>query len=645
MYNSLFSPIQLNGLTLKNRVVFPAMGSRFCTDDGYVLDTLVDYHAARAKGGCGLNITEAVAVYKPGAVFRMLQISDDSYIPGLKKLTDAIHENGGKACIQLWQAGMAAAGTPGAEIIFPSDLPLGPGKVIPAASKETIAKVVSDFGKAARRAVEAGFDAIEYHAAHNYSPHAFLSPAMNHRTDEYGGTPENRARYLLECIRAIRSNIPADMPLIMRISAQDDELKNGLSREDIIQFCTWAHEAGVDVLDVSRGNLMSAAMRYEVPSLDNARGFNVDNADAIRKATGIPTIGVGRINDPEQANGYIENDQVDMVVIGRGQIADPNFCNKCESGHVEDLIRCVGCNQGCYDNCVMGNPITCMRNPSVGKEALYAALEKNADPKRLLVVGGGVGGMEAAGLAKALGHDVTLAEASDHLGGQFLLAGVAPRKAEMAVATKQKAEQIERAGVNIVLNQPVDAAYLDQADPQALVIAIGASPSVPPIDGVYASNVMQAHDVLKETALPKGKVAIIGGGLVGLEAAEYLEAKGHDVTVLEMQDKIAKDVGPGRATDINLAIALSGIETIVNAKCTKIDEAGVHVQIGEEEKIIPADTVVLATGSKSNDASLLTDWAKEHNVPYALIGDAKQARRALQAIHEGAQAVLDLLNE
>lgn len=241
----------------QHRVVFPAMGSRFCTDDGYVIDQLIDYYKARAAGGCGLNIVEATAVCRPGAVFRMLQISDDSYISGLKKLTEAIHEAGGKACIQLWQGGIAASQTPNSTLVVPSDIPMGEGKVIPGVSKEVIHECVRCFGEAAKRSVEAGFDCVEFHAAHKYSPHHFLSPALNHRTDEYGGSFENRARYPLECIRAIRENIPDDMPIPIRIPAKDDELPTGLTIEDMIEFSKMAQEAGADVLDISRGNLVT----------------------------------------------------------------------------------------------------------------------------------------------------------------------------------------------------------------------------------------------------------------------------------------------------------------------------------------------------------------------------------------------------
>lgn len=642
MYKNLFSEIQFRGMALRNRVVFPAMGSRFCSDDGYLSDQGIDYYTARAKGGCGLIITEAVAVWKPGSVFRMLQISDDSYIAQLKKLTDGIHAAGGKACIQLWQGGLAASQTPGSVVVMPSDLPLGPGKVIPGVSKETIHEIVKAFGEAAKRAVEAGFDCVEFHAAHNYSPHSFLSPAFNRREDEYGGSLENRARYLIESIKEIRSNIPETMPILMRVPAKDDELPVGLSVEDVIEFCKMAKEAGVDVLDVSRGNMVTSAMRYEVPPLDIPRGFNVDNASAIRRATGMPTIAVGRINNADLAESILAEDKADMVVMGRAQIADPNFCNKAKAGKTEDILNCVGCNQGCYDNCVMSTPITCLRNPSVGKEAEFAQIKPVDEPKKILVIGGGVGGMEAAMMAHTLGHDVTLVEKTDKLGGQFLLAGKAPRKEEIEIATIKREAQIKRAGVKVVYNTTVNEAYLEQFAPEAVIIAVGASPIIPDIAGADGKNVYNFVDVLNGTKSINGRTVVVGGGLVGLEVAEYVRAQGNDVTVVEMLDAIAKDVGPGRKADIMIHVMGSGIKPVTDAKCVEIAADHVVVDIKGEMSEIPCESVVIAVGSKANPSEWIVDYCNKNNIPFKTVGDALQARRALQAVHEGVAAARSL---
>lgn len=642
MFEHLFKEIKLRDLVLSNRVVFPAMGSRYCTKDGYVLEQMADYHAARARGGCGLNIVEAAAVYKPGAVISMLQITDDSYIPGLKMVTDAIHKNGGKACLQLWQAGIAAQATPGALIVVPSDLPLGTDRVIPGVSKEIIEECINAFGTAAARAVKAGFDCVEFHAAHNYSPHHFLCPALNRRTDEYGGSLENRARYTVESIRAIRKNIPDGMPILVRLPSKDDELPIGLTVEDIIEVAKMCKAAGADVLDISRGNLVTSAMRYEVPSLDIPRGFNVDLAAKIRQGTNMPTIAVGRINDPAQAEEILSSGKADMVVVGRGQLADAEFCKKAMEGHVDDIVRCIGCNQGCYDRTLIGEPITCMRNPSVGREKEFEAIKPAENPKRILVIGGGVAGMEAAIMAKKRGHDVTLAEADDHLGGQFILAGKAPRKEEIESATVQRGIQTEKAGVRILRNTRVDADYLETFAPDAVIDAIGASPLIPPIEGLNPETIITGADILAGRKKAEGSVAVVGGGLVGLEVAEYIRAQGNDVTVIEMRDAVAKDVGPGRSTSIQIHIQTSGIHTMVNAVVKKVTEEGVIAEIQGKEQLIPADTVVIAVGSRANNSEEILEYCKQKGIPCKIVGDAVKARRALQAIHEGAEAAMAL---
>ncbi|MBN9376658.1 MAG: FAD-dependent oxidoreductase, partial [Cellulomonas sp.] len=469
-YDHLLAPISLRGLELTNRVVFPAMATGFVAPGGYVTDQLIAYHVARVVGGSGLNVTEATSIHAPSAPGCFLNISGDEFVPGLRRFTDAIHAAGGRTAVQLWQGGLAAWGFDPAhlELISPSGLPT-PAGLVPGSTPEKIAEVVAAWGAAAARAVEAGFDAIEFHCAHNYSPHAFLSPALNQRMDEYGGSAANRARYPLAAIAAVRAAMPDDMPLLMRIDAQDDELPGGLTVDDVIAFSLLAHEAGVDALDVSRGNVVTSAIRYEVPPIDVPRGFNVANAAAIRRGTGMVTIAVGRINDPDQAEEIIASGKADMVVVGRGQIADPEFVAKTAAGRARDIVRCVGCDQGCYDRIVASfGPITCLRNPLVGREA-EGAPSPTLRPLRVLVAGGGVAGMEAALVLAQRGHKPVLVEASDHLGGQFGVAGQAPRKQEMADAAASRADQVVRAGVEVRLGTRVTPSLVDEIAPEVVI--------------------------------------------------------------------------------------------------------------------------------------------------------------------------------
>lgn len=638
-FENLFSPIKIRGLELKNRVVFPAMGTKMATEDGYVTKQLIDYHAARALGGSGLNFTEVCGVHGPSNPVKFLAIHEDKYIPGLKALTDAIHAAGGKAGVQLWQGGMAAATYQQEGIIIPSDIKVpGSDHVIPGASIETIKEVVQSFGKAARRAVEAGFDCIEFHAGHNYSPHAFLSPAFNKRTDQYGGSLENRARYLLECIKAIRENIPEDMPLFMRIVAHDDYLEDGLTIEEMIKFCNMAKDAGVDVLNVSRGNFSSAAIKYEVPPVDLPRGFNVSNAERIKKETGMLTIAVGRINDPKQADEIIATGKADMVVIGRGQLADPEFCNKAKEGRVDDIIRCVGCNQGCFDGFVSPDMphITCLRNPALGREDEYSIV-KTDNPKKVLIAGGGVAGLESALTLKRRGHNPILCEASDSLGGQFKLAGIAPRKGELKDAAIAMGEMVKRENIEIRLSTPVTPEIINEINPDEVIIAIGAEPIKPNIPGIDLPHVTNSHDILAGHSSAKGNIVVIGGGLVGLEVVEYLADENNSITVVEMLDEVAKDLGQLRKICVMESIYGAGIKTITNAKCVEIKENAVIVEKDNKLEEIPCDSVVIAVGARSRVSDELSTYCKENNIPFHIIGDAIQARRALNAIAEAAE--------
>lgn len=635
-FNNLFSPIKIRGMEIRNRVMFPAMGTKMATEDKFVTDQIIDYHVARVKGGNGINFTEVCSVYDKASPKKFLSISDDKYIPGLKKLSHAIHEAGGKAGVQLWLGGMAVGSDPEAMMVIPSDKPIaGTDYVIKGASLETIKEAVKAFGDAAKRAVEAGYDAIEFHAGHNYTPHSFLSKAFNKRTDEYGGSFENRSRFLLECIESIRNNIPKDMPLFMRIDAHDDYLEDGLTIEEVIDFCKLAKKSGVDVLDVSRGNFSTSAIKYEVPPVDLPRGFNVENAARIKKETGMITVAVGRINDPEQADEIIKNGKADMVVIGRAQLADPEFCNKACEGKVDDIVRCVGCNQGCYDGFVSEDMpfITCMRNPALGREAEYAII-KTESPKKILIVGGGVAGLEAAITLKARGHNPILCEKKDFLGGQFILAGAAPRKEEMKEAAISMGKMAKKQGVEIRLSTPVTIETIKDIKPDVVIIASGASPIKLNVKGGDKKNVTNSHDVLGGKVAVLGDVVVVGGGLVGLEVAEYLSDKVRKIILVEMLDQVAKDLGDLRKICVMESIHESDINTITNAKCIEIKDKSIVIERSGKEEEIPCDSIVVAIGARSREFVDISDFCEENNIKYYVIGDAVRARRALNSIAE-----------
>lgn len=643
MYQTLFSPIKIGSMELKNRVILPAMGTRMADEKGHITEKLIAYHKARALGGCALNIVEVAAVHTKSAPAHFVSISEDEHIEGHKKLCDAIHKAGGKAGIQLWQGSIAASMDKKAQILVASDMNFGQ-YTIPAVTIEQIQEVIACYGNAARRCAEAGYDCVEFHCAHNYLPHSFLSAGINHRTDEYGGSFENRAKFPLECIRAIKSNLPEGMPIFMRIDAHDDNLENGLTIDDIIKFCKIAKEEGITVLDISRGNIITVASLYEVPPIDVPKGFNVENAAKIRRETGMLTVAVGRINTAEQAEEILEQEKADMVVMGRAQLADPEFCNKAREGKTKDIIYCIGCNQGCYDgfcDVVHFPHITCMRNPMLGHEEEYK-LEEAEAPKKIMIIGGGMGGLETAYVAKQRGHNPIIFEMADHLGGQFITAGQAPGKEEMKDAAVLFGKQVENLGVEIRLNTKVTEDMIKDEQPDEVVIALGASSIDLKLEGMGRKPVYNSHEILDGKCSAEGKVCVIGGGLVGLEAADDLAAKGHKVCVLEMKDKAAEDLGSLRKIAVLQKMARLQIEIVTNAVCKAINEEGVVADKDGKETTFACDSVVMAVGAKANDSSDLVTACEQLEIPYHIIGDAKQARRALNAIHEGFDAAKEI---
>lgn len=680
MFDTLFSPIKIRGLTLRNRVVMTAMGSHFPDEDCFVTRQLIDYQVARALGGVGLNFMECCSVNKEACVSRQPSISDDRFLPGHKALCDAVHAAGGKIAIQLWAPGAGAGSDPKCRMYLPQDYkgknfgeathftglpnadavavedadaepypfwvpPWGKHEAdgtIAGATVEELHMIVEEFGAAAARAVAAGYDVLEFHCGHNYLPHTMLSGAFNKRTDEYGGCLENRMRFPLECIRAIRANMPEDMPLCMRISVFDEsDLPGGNTLEDNIEYLKCAKEAGVDIVNVSRGNFSGKGNVYEVPPLNLKPGFNVENAARIRKETGLITMAVGRINTPELAESILAAKKADLVAMSRAQLADPEFCNKARDGRIDDIRYCVGCNQGCSDGFTGLPHITCLRNPLLGREGELKIVPAEK-PKKVLVIGGGMGGMECALFLKKRGHKPIIVDKADKLGGQFILAGAAPQKKEFVKATQDEANMVRKAGIEVLLNTEATPALIEAFRPDEVVIATGAGPLLIPLPGADQAHVFNAHQVLGGKAEAFGKVVIIGGGIVGVEVAEFLTNKGLDCKIIEMKDTIASDLGFYRMVLSQEFLAEHGVECIVNAACKEIGANYVRYEQAGELKEVPCDSVVIAAGARPNPYGELKDACEKLGVSYHIIGDAIQARRALNAVAEGVEVALKI---
>lgn len=637
----IFSKGNIGTLTLKNRIILPAMGTCMAALDGSVTDQLIDYHVERAKGGCALNIAEVCAIHPTSKTPGFLAIDDDKYIDGLKKLTSAIQQSGGKAAVQIWHGGVIAPmAAEGYQKVAPIDIPdqQNSGQLLAKGlTKEEIREIQDAYGDAVDRAKKAGFDTVELHFGHGYLPAEFLSPLMNYRTDEYGGTLENRMRFALEVVKNVREKVGKDYPVFARISASE-ELENGFTIDDMKVFAKKLEEAGLDAIDVSIGTPQGNSLKYEVPPIDLPIGFNVSNAAIIKESVSIPVITVGRINDPVFAEQILDTGKADFVAIGRGQLGDPEFCNKAMRGEFSKIVKCIGCDQGCFDKFMIpGEHISCLRNPACGREKEYKLVQA-LDKKKILVIGGGPAGLEAATVLRKRGHDVVLCEQTSSLGGQFFLAGVAPRKDELKVAAEQMGKIAEEAGVEIKLQTKVTPEVIKKINPDEVIIAIGSLPLIPQIPGIDKDNVVLSHDVLKGNVTIGDKVVIIGGGLVGCEVAELCAENGKEVTIVEMLDEIAKEIGWLRKICVMENIYANGIKTMTNTVCKEIkDNCVVVEENGKLQEIANIDSVVIAVGVKSRNSDNLVEYCKANDIKYHVIGDAVKARKAIDAIWEGSK--------
>ena len=637
MFDALFSPMKIRGLELKNRVVLPGMNTKMVRNKHEIGEDMIAYHVAKAKAGCALNIFEVAAVCPEPHAYMYMGLYTDKDVEELRKLTDAVHAVGGKMAIQLWHGGF----TP--QYFFDESNKLETPDTL---SVERLQEIEKQFGAAAKRAADAGFDAVEFHGGHSYLPHEMLSPGTNHRTDEYGGNFENRCRFAWNCIKEIRANIPDSMPIFMRCDAVDELMQENMTEQEIVDFINRSAELGVDVVDLSRGNSMSFATVYEVPPYLLKPGFNMDNIAKIKAQVSIPVMGVGRVNTPELADKLIAEGKVDLVGIGRGQITDPQWVKKAQEGHPELIRRCIGCDQGCYDAVIdpRFKTITCTRNPLACLE--YKGLQKTESPKKVMIIGGGMGGMMAAEILKARGHEPAIYEASDHLGGQFLLAGVAPQKQEMTAAAEWEVKEVERMGIETHLNTPVTPELIAELKPDEVIVAIGSDYVCPAIPG--AETAYHQYQVLTGEVKLSGNVCVVGCGSVGSEVAMLLAAQGCKVTVMEKKG-VGNDLTMLRKMFIKPQFKGFGITGMSGTAVLGIEDGKkVHFVVTDRKTkestqgSADFDAVVLCMGITARGSEDLQAKCAELGVPCHVIGDAKQARTALWATREAAKVALDM---
>ncbi|MGB9868162.1 MAG: FAD-dependent oxidoreductase [Bacillota bacterium] len=639
-FDLLTSPIAIGKMRLKNRMVMPPMVTNYAYEDGSVTPRLRAYHEMRAKGGVGLIIVEASYVHQSGKGFKnQVGIYSDCLIPGLRSLVDAVHAHGAKIAIQLYHGGrQTKSSVTGCPIVAPSPIPDPTEPETPRElTKGEIEELVWAFGEAARRAKQAGFDAVEIHGAHGYLINEFLSPYSNKRTDEYGGSLENRIRFPLEVVRAVRRAVGPEFPVTYRMSA-DEKVPGGLTLEETRIVAKRLEQEGIDAIHVSAGVYESAVWIIQPMALP--RACLADLAAGIKSAVKIPVIAVGRFNDPEVAERVLAEGKADLVAFGRALLADPDMPRKVVEGRLDEIRKCIGCCQGCIDELFQDHPITCTVNPCTGFEREFT-FEKAARARKVLVVGGGPAGMEASRAAALRGHDVTLWEKSGSLGGQLDLASSSPYKSEIALFKEFLVKELERLQVKVVLNKEATLEAVKAEKPDVLVIATGATPATLNVPGTEGENVVTSWEVLSGKVRVGNKVAVIGGGLVGCETAEYLAEKGHQVTIVEMLPKIASDVGPLVGALLLDRLAKRGVKVITGAKVSSLAQDSVVVERdGKRQTLSGFDSFVIAVGSRQNDA--LARQLEGAGIDYLLVGDAWRPRRITHAVFEGMRAAHEI---
>lgn len=643
-FSRLFSEGSIGSLRLSSRVLLPAMATAMAEPDYTIGERLIAYHALRAKNGCAMNITEFTAVHPSTHFPRTPALYEDGFIAGLQNLAKAIHAQGGRLCVQLWHAGRQAStvSTGGQELLAPSAIALGPGWETPREmTAEQIQEMVECFGDAALRAKRAGADAVEVHGAHGYLINQFFSAWSNRRTDDYGGSLENRARFALEILQNIRKKVGPGYPVLFRITAEERiPCPEAVRPKQAVELAKLAEEAGCDAIHVSIGGY--CAMWDMIPSIEHEPGFNVCNAKRVKEAVQIPVIAVGRINDPALAENILAEGYADFISMGRAQLADPEFVKKAREGRAEEIVKCIACNQGCigrYGQSPHGAHLTCLRNPACGHEFLKKySMQKAENAKKVLIAGGGIAGLEAGRLLHMRGHQVTVCEKDKRCGGQFLLAGVPPHKQEISAATLQMEQAARRAGVDIRLGTEVTEELLGAIRPDVLVIATGADPITPDISGV--EQVVTALDVLRGAQLGK-KVAVLGGGLVGVETAEYLSAQGKDVVLIEMQNQLAPKADTYKKHALEMYLRTYAPEVLLETRCTSIQEGEITLLPKNGASITrKMDSVVLAVGMRAQNS--LQAIAQGYGIPAIVIGDAKEPRLAIDAIWEAHDCAISI---
>lgn len=633
--NHLFSPFELRGLSLKNRIVMPPMGVFLVEADGSVTERTLEYYRQRARGGASMVMVEASAVAPEGIVsHHQMRIFEDSFVPGLARIARAIKEEGARAAIQIHHAGrQTSARVIGRPPLAPSPLrcPTIRGDV-EVLDEEGIRRVVTLFGNAAERALEAGFELIEIHGAHGYLINQFLSGFSNIREDHYGGDTSRRARFAVEVVEEVRRRVGPDFPISFKISAQEF-VPGGLTVDESIQIVGLLRQAGIDAVQVSAGN--DATPEWISQPMLMPRGCLVESARRIKEAVDIPVICVGRINGPILAEEILREGKADLVCMGRALLADPDLPRKAMEGRLDEIRRCVGCNT-CINSIFKKGRVECLVNPELSREQ-EMVLRPASRGRRVLVVGAGPAGCEAAWVAASRGHRVELLEAGEQIGGQILLGSIPSHKKDLLNIIRFHQRQLALHGVHCQMGRAVGPEEILERSPDVVVLATGAKPIRLPIFHEGANGVCTYREALESPESLPEQVVVAGGGAIGCEVALHLAEWGHRVSIVEMTDAVGRQYEAITRKLILERLRTQGVQVLTNCRIVGYGEGRLSCVMGQEKEPISleAPSVVLALGTCPEDglfAPLRSAGLEVHR-----IGDCLEPRSIKEAILEGAR--------